>query len=307
MEYKDYYQTLGLSRGASDKDIKQAYRRLARQYHPDVNPGNQSSQEKFKEINEAYEVLSDPAKRQKYDQLGAQWQNWQRMGFDPSGFNWNQWFAGPGTRTRMEYADLGDLFGGESPFSDFFQAIFGRPGRTRTWSTVRRGQDLEQTLEISLMEAFSGTTRTLQISDKRIEVRIPPGVKIGSRIRVAGKGSPGVGGAPAGDLYLRVNVAPDHRFQRQGDDLHQEVGVDLYTAVLGGEIPVPTLRGSVILKIPPQTQGGKVFRLQGQGMPNLKNHEKRGDLFVKVKIRIPENLGEEEKELFARLAKIRRG
>lgn len=307
MEYKDYYQILGLSRGASDKEVKQAYRRLARQHHPDVNPGNQTAQEKFKEINEAYEVLSDSEKRQKYDRLGAQWQTWQQRGFDPSGFNWSQWFAGPGTRTRVEYADLGDLFGEQSPFSEFFQAIFGAPGRSRTWSTVRRGQDLEQAIEISLIEAFSGTTRTLQIGDKRIEVKIPPGVSPGSRIRVAGKGSPGSGGEAAGDLYLKVSVAPDHRFQRQGDNLHQEVSVDLYTAMLGGEIPLPTLQGSVILKIPPQTQGGKVFRLQGQGIPHLKKPQERGDLYVKVKIRIPENLSPEEQELFQRLAKIRGG
>lgn len=305
MEYKDYYQILGLVRGASEKELKQAYRRLARQHHPDVNPGDPAAQEKFKEINEAYEVLSDPEKRRKYEQLGTQWQNWQQMGFDPSSFNWSQWFAGPGSRTQVEYANLGELFGDESPFSDFFQAIFGAAGRTRTWATARQGQDLEQTIEISLPEAFSGTTRTLQLGDKRLEVKVPPGVNTGSRIRVTGKGGTGSGGWAAGDLYLKISVAPESQFERRGDDLHREQDIDLYTAVLGGEVEVPTLKGPLLLKIPPETQSGKTFRLQGQGMPRLKNPQQRGDLYVKVRIHIPENLSPEEKGAFARLAKMR--
>lgn len=308
MDYRDYYRILGIDRKASEKEIKQAYRRLARQYHPDVNPSDQAAQEKFKEINEAYEVLSDPEKRRKYDKLGAQWQNWQRMGFEPSSFDWGQWFAQPGGGARVKYVDLEDLFGEASPFSEFFNVIFGSPRtrtRTRVWQTAERGRDLEQLVEITLQEAFTGTKRTLSISGRRIEVKIPPGVDTGSRVRVAGQGAPGMRGGSPGDLYLRIAVAPDRQFQRRDDNLYLELPVDIYTALLGGEVKVPTPKGIVMLKIPPGTQGGKVFRLQGQGMLKLKKPQERGDLFAKVKLRIPENLSKEEKELFERLAKMR--
>lgn len=311
MQYKDYYQTLGVPKGASEKEIKQAYRRLARQYHPDVNPGNKAAQEKFKEINEAYEVLSTPQKRQKYDRLGYDWQRWQQMGYDPSGFDWSQWFAQPGAgqqRVRVEFRDLGDLFGGESPFSDFFNAIFGglgiagwpSPSRTRS----RRGPDTETLVEISLEEAHSGTTRLLSQGGHRLEVKIPPGVRTGSRIRVAGQGGKGAG-ETHGDLYLRVALRPHDQFERQGDDLHTKVDLDLYTAVLGGEARVSTLKGALALTVPPETQSGKTFRLQGQGMPKLNNPNQRGDLHVTVRVKIPQKLSPQERELFERLARLR--
>jgi len=312
MEYKDYYRILGVDRNATEKEIKQAYRRLARKYHPDVNPGDKEAEERFKEINEAYEVLSDPEKRRKYDQLGASWQQWQRMGGNPRDFDWSQWFSRewPGGRVHVEYGDLGDLFG-EGIFSDFFRAIFGDVGtrpRARWWEArprYARGQDYEQPVEISLEEAFRGTKRVLEKDGRRLEVTIPPGVKTGSRVRIAGQGGPGVGGGRPGDLYLKVTVLPHPIFKRQGDDLHCEVPVDLYTAVLGGEVRVPTLEGDVMLKIPPGTQGGQTFRLRGKGMPNLRNPRQRGDLYVKVQVQVPQNLSQRERELFRELAKRR--
>jgi len=307
MEYKDYYKILGVSRNATQKEIKQAYRRLARKYHPDVNPGDKEAEERFKEINEAYEVLSDPEKRRKYDALGAQWEQWRRMGGDPNAFDWSRWFAQrPGMEgVWVEYGDLGDLF------SDFFRAIFGgvgsRPRTTAWWTTRRaqRGRDYEQPVQITLEEAFHGTTRMLQVNGRRLEVKIPPGVKTGSRIRLAGEGGVGFGGGPRGDLYLRIEVLPHPTFERKDDDLYCEIPVDLYVAILGGEVRVPTLSGAVLLKIPPETQSGRTFRLQGQGMPHLRNPSRRGDLYVKVKVVLPQNLSPRERELFRELARLR--
>ena len=310
MEYKDYYKILGVEKTAGQKEIKKAYRRLARKYHPDVNPGDKTAEARFKDINEAHEVLSDPEKRRKYDQLGANWQQWQRMGGDPRGFDWSQWSAGRqpgGGRVHVEYADLGDLFGGSGGFSEFFRSIFGGMGGSQYSQRPRsrRGQDLEHTVEVTLEEAYRGTKRTFQMDSQRIEVKIPPGVDTGSRVRIAGKGGPGVGGGPIGDLYLHISVLPHKAFERSGDDLYREVPVNLYTAVLGGEVAVPTLKGRVVLKIPPETQSGKRFRLKGLGMPNLKDPKVAGDLYADVKIVLPESLSKQEKELFAQLASMR--
>lgn len=309
MEYKDYYKILGVDKTASQQEIKKAYRRLARQYHPDVNPGDKAAEARFKEINEAYEVLSDPEKRKKYDELGASWQQWQRMGGDPRGFDWSQWFAGgqpgSGPRVHVEYGDLGDLFGGG--FSEFFRTIFGDMGGAEYMRQTRsrRGSDLEYPVEITLEEAYTGTTRILQLDSRRIEVRIPAGVDTGSRVRIAGEGAPGIGGGQKGDLYLKISVLPHKIFERKGDDLYCEVPIDLYTAVLGGEVAVPTLKGQVMLKIPPETQSGKRFRLKGLGMPNLKNPGVKGDLYAEAKIVLPRGLSKQEKELFAQLASLR--
>jgi curved DNA-binding protein len=313
MEYKDYYKILGVDRNASEKEIKRAYRKLARQYHPDVNPGDKAAEERFKDINEAYEVLSDPEKRRKYDQLGSSWRQWQQMGRDARGFDWSQWFSPGwpgGGRVRVEYGDLGDLedlFGGTG-FSDFFEAIFGGMGAPRTsWTEARprRGQDYTQPIEITLEEAFRGTTRVIQKDGRRLEVKIPPGVRTGSKVRVAGEGGPGIAGGASGDLYLEVKVLPHSVFERDGDDLRCEIPVSLYTAVLGGEVRVPTLSGDVMLKIPPETQGGRTFRLRGKGMPNLRNPKKHGDLYAKLRIQVPQKLSQREKELFRELANLR--
>ncbi|RLC66506.1 MAG: J domain-containing protein [Chloroflexi bacterium] len=321
MQYKDYYQILGVSKDATEKDIKRAFRKLARQHHPDVNPGDPEAEQRFKEINEAYEVLSDPEKRRKYDQLGTAWRDWDRRGGRPGDFDWSQWATGApgpgeeGQRVYVRYGtpeDLDDLFGGGSPFSDFFTQIFGgvgpasraEPGGFQYRVRPRRGQDYEQTVEIGLREAYHGTTRVLQKDGRRLEVKIPPGARTGTRVRMSGEGGPGAAGGEAGDLYLRVEVAPDPQFERRGDDLYVKVPVDLYTAILGGETRVPTLNGPVMLTIPPGTQNGRTFRLRGKGMPRLQQPDQYGDLYVKVEVQVPTDLTPRQRELFEELRRI---
>ncbi|MGQ9501637.1 MAG: DnaJ C-terminal domain-containing protein [Anaerolineae bacterium] len=318
MEYKDYYKILGVDKNATEKQIKAAYRKLARQYHPDMNPNNPEAEARFKEINEAYEVLSDPEKRAKYDQLGADWQRWQRAGGRPSDFDWSRWTTTPGgQRVHVQYGapeDFADLFGEDSLFSEFFNSIFGGMG-TRTRRTggfgtyeyqarPRTGRDIEYEVEISLSEAYHGTTRVLSRDGRRLEVRIPPGAKTGTRVRVRGEGEPGTAGGSSGDLYLRIKVAPDSRFERTGDDLRVTVPVDLYTAVLGGEVAVPTLTGEVKLKVPAGTQNGQIFRLRGKGMPKIKSPGEYGDLFVRIDVRLPTQLSPKQRALFEELRRI---
>jgi curved DNA-binding protein len=324
MEYKDYYDILGVDRSASERDIKQAFRRLARRWHPDVNPDDKEAEEKFKEINEAYEVLSDPDKRAKYDRLGHSWKQWQRGGGDPGQYDWSQWFTGAPGGARVKWSgDLGDLFGGSGAgaFSDFFNALFGGMGggRVRTaedifgraagvggYQAASRGRDAEANVTITLEEALNGTSRVLERGGRRIRVTIPPGVRTGSKVRIAGEGYAGSGaGASSGHLYLNVTVQPHAVFEREGDDLRCNVNVDLYTAVLGGQVRVPTLNGDVSLKIPRGTQGGQTFRLRGKGMPNPRDPSQRGNLLATVEIQIPENLSSRERELFEELAHIR--
>ena len=323
MAAKDYYAILGVSKNATDKDIKQAYRKLARQYHPDVNPGNKSAEARFKEINQAHEVLSDPEKRKKYDQFGEQWQyadQFARAGGQQQQPAWD--FGRRGTQY-----DFGDQTGAEE-FGDIFDSIL-RGSRGRTARRPLRGQDFEQPVEVSLEEAYRGTMRMLDmqgqepcptckgkgcrtcggagavLKSRRLEVKIPPGVREGSRVRIAGKGGPGQMGGEAGDLYLLISVKPDDRFQRAEDDLHVDVPVPLSDAILGGEVEVPTLEGKrLALKIPPETQNGKVFRLAGQGMPRLGNNTK-GDLFARVNVVLPASLSAKEKELFQQLKSLR--
>jgi curved DNA-binding protein len=323
MDFKDYYAVLGVSPDADEQTIKQAYRTLARQYHPDVNPGDPQAEERFKEINEAYQALSDPERRRKYEELRQQYQRWQQRGERaPRGergdFDWGQWQSAPGER---EYSyggspeDMEDLFGGESPFSDFFSSMFGQTGgfgqagggraqRTRE-SRPRKGRDIDADVEITLEEAFRGTTRSVQIGDRRIEARIPPGVRTGSRVRLAGQGSPGVAGGPAGDLYLNIEVLPNALFERDGDDLRVVVLVDFYTAAIGGEARVRTLDGEVKLKIPPRTQADRTFRLRGKGMPRLERPSERGDLYARIKLVLPEPLSDSELDTLRQLAQSR--
>lgn len=322
MEYKDYYKILGVERNADAKAIKQAYRRLARQYHPDVNPDDKAAEARFKEINEANEVLSDPEKRRKYDELGQNYQRWQQTGGAPGGgFDWSQYYAGGSpSGVRGDYGnvnDLNDLFGGEQGFSDFFQAIFGGMaggmGGGPTTATARRTagrrapaappQDFEHEVEVTLAEAFHGGQRMLEMDGRRLEVKIPAGVKTGSKIRVAGEGPAAPGGA-RGDIYLVVKVLPDPNFERRGDDLYTDISLDLFTALLGGEARVPTLGGTVALKINKGTQSGRTIRLAGQGMPKLRSSE-RGDLYARVRVMIPEKLSEREEELVHSWAQLR--
>lgn len=305
MEYKDYYKTLGVGKDASGADIKKAYRKLALQYHPDRNPGNTQAEDKFKEINEAYQVLGDAEKRAKYDQLGSAYSQWERRGAPGGGFDWGQWRSsgGPGG-VRVEYSgDLGDLFGGGGGFSEFFEQIFGGfggpQGATQTRTRVQQPTAYEQPVMISLQEAFHGTSRQLSIDGKTLDAKIPAGAKTGTKVRMRGA-LPSSNGR-GGDLYLVVEVAPDPRFSRRGDDLHTEFELDLSTAVLGGEVRVPTLSGEVKLRIPAGTQPGQTFRLKGKGMPKLKRPNQFGDLLAKAKVRIPKALTPEQRKLYEQL------
>ena len=321
MEYKDYYQVLGVNKSASQDEVKKAYRKLARKHHPDVNPGNKAAEEKFKEINEAYEVLSDPEKRKKYDQFGAQWQQYTRSGGQPEDFDWSQWTAQPGggrTYTRrVTPEEFEQMFGGGlGGFSDFFETLFGGMGSQGTTGfggrnfapRPRRGQDSEQTLQITLEEAYHGTGRTLQWEDgRKVEAKIPPGVKTGSRVRLKGKGTAGASGGEAGDLFLQIDVLSHPTIQRDGNDLKVKVPVDLYTSLLGGEVEVRAMDKTVKLTIPPETANGKVFRLKGLGMPVLNKAEQRGDLYATVEVVLPRNLSEEEKRLLRQLRSLRTG
>ena len=327
MDYKDYYKVLGVAKEATTDEIKKAFRKLARKHHPDVNPGDKKAEEKFKEINEAYEVLSDPDKRKKYDTLGP---NWQEQ-FGPQ-FN---------RRTYTNaYRSAPSDFDANSGFSDFFEALFGRAnagGGVRGQDTFRKrvGDNIEQPVEVTVQEAYMGGSRTfnIQSSDvcpvcrgtgevsnrscancsgqghltniKRIQVKIPAGVDTGSKIRVAGEGQPGIGGGPRGDLYLVISVKADAQYERKGEDLYTDVEVDLTTAMLGGEVPVPLPDGrKLVLTIPPETQNGRLFRLSGKGMPRLRG-EGNGTLFVRVKVVLPMRLTEEERALFEQLARSR--
>lgn len=299
MDYKDYYKILGVDKSATTDEIKKAYRKLARKYHPDVNPENKAAEEKFKEINEAHEVLTNPQKRAKYDQLGSSWQAYQQGGAG-GGFNWNDW--------AQSGVDINDLFGGgnrqsTTGFSDFFEAIFGSMGGH---TIARKGQDYTREIEISLEEAHQGTTRILQKSNnRRIEVKIPAGAKTGTKVRIKGEGGQGSGGAPNGDLFLRVNIAKHPNFEVEGEDLKTTADVDLYTALLGGTAEVMTLKGSLKLKIPAGTQNGKTFRLRGQGIPKLGVANSYGNLYVTVNVKLPQHLSEEEIELFEELRDMR--
>lgn len=301
MRYKDYYAALGVGKEATDKEIKQAYRKLARKHHPDVNPGNNEAEEKFKDIAEAYEALSDKEKRSRYDQVGHQGQN--------ADFSQGPSYGGPGGfRYETTYNDLGFEAGG-SGFSDFFETLFGQRGAARSPGARRhvKGEDIEAQIEVTLEDAFDGATKTFSISGgrgeppKRFDVKIPVGVNEGSRIRLAGKGSPGPSGAN-GDLYLNVKMSPHPQLERKGDDLYIETSAPFTTAALGGEIQVPTLKSRITMKTPAGTQSGQTFRLGGQGMPKL-NNKGRGDLFAKIRITVPKTLTDRQKELMEEFAK----
>lgn len=304
MEYKDYYKVLGVGRGASQDEIKKAYRKLALQFHPDRNPNDKTAEDKFKEVNEAYQVLSDPDKRAHYDRLGSAYTQWERGGGNQGdGFDWGRW-ANPGNgRVHVEYSgDPADVFGGRmGGFSDFFEQIFGGMGGSGFAQTATRrprtqaAPAYEQPITISLEEAYHGATRMLQLNGKRLEVKIPAGAQSGTKVRMAGV-------ANGGDLYLVVDVAADPRFKREGDDLRTEVSGDLYTLAAGGEVRVPTLAGEAVLTIPAGTQPGQSFRLKGKGMPKLKSPQSHGDLYARINTRIPKDLSEEEKDFLKKLA-----
>jgi len=322
---RNYYEALGVPKTASEKEIKSAYRRLARKHHPDVNQGDKSAEARFKEINAAHEVLSDPEKRRKYDKYGDRWEMAEQ--FEAA----ERHQGGSGAFGRQ--GGGGGAFTGEAgDFGSIFDNLFRRErGGPRGQPARRRGQDVEHAIEVTLEEAFHGTTRTLSLTSpetcpvcggsgeiagavchscegtgmvanaKRIEVKVPPGVKTGSRVRVAGEGRPGLGGGPAGDLYLVVSLLTNNRFERKGDDLYQDIEVPYVDAVLGGEIEVTTMTGRVALRIPELTQNGRQIRLAGKGMPVLGSTSARGDLFVRTRVHLPEKLSNEERKHFEAL------
>ena len=330
MPTMNYYDILGVKRDATEKEIRAAYRKLARKFHPDVNPGDKTAEAKFKEINAANEVLSDAEKRRKYDKFGDKWEYSDQIEEQQrQQASAGQWFrtAGRGTRTGGGFGgvetDLGDL--GD---------IFGNVFRGRSKPVARKGENLEHPLDVSLEEAYRGTTRTLTIQNnepcvgckgtglageaicrvcdgagyvtrpRKLEVKIPAGVKIGSRVRIAGEGQPGTSGGSKGDLYLLINVLSSERFERKGDDLYEDVDVPLYDALLGGEAPVLTMTGRVMLKIPAGSQNGKTIRLSGKGMPRL-GGSGQGDLYARIRVMLPDHLSQPERELFDQLRALR--
>jgi DnaJ-class molecular chaperone len=336
VEFKDYYATLGVSKSASDKELKQAYRKLARKHHPDVNPGDKAAEARFKEINEAYEVLGDPEKRRKYDELGANWRLYEQAqqqgqpfpGGSPfggfGGFGggeggaWTINMGGPGGARTMTEEEMRDMFGTEDPFSDFFRTFFGGGGpgpgqdarRGGRQTRTQKGRDIESEAELTLEEAYHGAMRRISIADgghaRSIDVRIPAGVKDGSRVRAAGEGEPGSNGGASGDLFLRVRIRPHPVFERKGDDLYTKVALPVATAVLGGEAQVPTITGSVRLKVPETTQPGQIFRLKGHGMPVVGKPDVKGDLYATADIDLPRSLTRDQRHAWEQIRKAER-
>lgn len=327
MDFKDYYSILGVPKTATDKEIKQAFRKLARKYHPDVNPGDKGAEARFKELNEANEVLGDPEKRKKYDELGANWRAYENVppGASPfgggpfgsgQGGRWSTRGGGSGFRTMSE-EEVAEMFGGgdDSPFSDFFKTFFGGRGvqdepspgsRGRARSRSRKGQDVEHPFELDLEDAIRGSVKRLQLRHdghaRTVEVRIPAGVTEGSRVRVVGEGGHGAGGGASGDLYLRVHLKPHPVFDVKGRDVYTRARVPVTTAVLGGEIDVVTPEHKTLrLKLPPGTQSGQRFRLRGHGLPSVGKPDDRGDLYASVEVDIPKSLSEEERRHYEAL------
>jgi curved DNA-binding protein len=343
MDYKDYYDILGVDKTASEKEIKKAYRKLAAKYHPDKNPDDPSAEEKFKEVGEAYEVLGDSEKRDLYDKVGKDWKQYQRAGGNGGGFDWNQYarqgqdhgFRG-GQRTYRR-VNMDDFFNQQSsgrsggqgqghPFSSFFETLFGGAGAGSPFSGAQtreqafRGQGRANTgrrqqrnhqprkknitteTTITLKEACEGTKRTVRVGDEKMKVKIPAGIADGQKLKLKGKGSATVPDGPRGDLFLKIHIDMPVNLERKGKNLYLTQPINLFTAVLGGETSVSTVNGNVKLTIPAGTAGGKLFKLKGLGMPEFNKRNKKGNLFVRVQIQVPEELSDREKELFEELA-----
>lgn len=344
MEYKDYYNMLGVKRDASADEIKKAFRKLARKYHPDINPGDNAAEAKFKEINEAYEVLSDTDKRKKYDQFGADWNRYQQAG-NSGGFDWSQYANQPGG-ARVDFGQGGfgqGGFGAEGGFSDFFETLFGATGGPRRTSGFsggsrpQKGQDYEQSIEVSLEEAYNGTQRQMRIEVpqrcptcqgtgvqsgalcptcqgtgvsgqqmRTLTIKIPAGIETGGKVRVSGEGGFGINGGSSGDLYLLVTVLSHPRYERQGLDLRYRAPVDMYTMLLGGAAKIDLLSGKTLtLQIPANTPNGKTFRIRGQGMPRPGQNDQRGDLYIIAEAQLPTDLSARERELVEELQSLR--
>ena len=291
MEFIDYYKILGIEKTASDEDIKKAYRKLARQLHPDLNPNDKNAHQKFQQVNEANEVLSDPEKRKKYDQYGKDWQHA------------DQFQQQRQSQRNSRYS--GEQFTGDddSDFSNFFESMFG--GSSRSRQTKFRGQDYNAELKLSLTGAMETHQQTLAVNGKNIRITIPAGVENGQVIKLKGYGAPGVNGGPAGDLYITFSIAANPNFKRLGNDLYTTANIDLYTAMLGGETTIDTLKGKVKLKVNPETQYGTKIRLKGKGFPVYKKEGETGDLYVTYEVKLPTNLTEEQKALFTQLSNLK--
>ena len=291
MEFIDYYKILGIEKNATDEDIKKAFRKLARKWHPDLNPGDKDAHHKFQQINEANEVLSDPEKRKKYDQYGKDWKHadqfeQQRQSQRP--------FQPGGSQQFSEETD--------SDFSSFFESMFGGSARSR--QTKFRGQDYNATLKLDLTDVLTTHQQTLTVNGKNIRITIPAGIENGQVIKLTGYGAPGVNGGPAGDLYITFSIAPHPRFKRSGNDLYTSSTISLYTALLGGETTIETLTGKVKLTVNPETQPGTKIRLKGKGVPVYKKEGESGDLYITYEIKLPTNLSAQQKALFTELSKL---
>lgn len=306
MEYKDYYKILGVDKKASKDEIKKQYKKLARKYHPDVNPGNKEAEENFKAINEAHEVLSDDEKRQKYDTLGADWKRYEQSGNPQGGFDWSQYAQPDAGGSYQTYT--GDF--ADENFSDFFSSMFGGAGGSagrgsRRGSMAFKGQDYSADLPLSLEEAYQGGKRTLTVNDKNLRITIKPGVEDGQTIRLKGNGAPGINGGENGDLYITFRITPDSQYTRKGNDLYVDATVPVYLAALGGETIVHTLSGQLKIRVKPETKNNTLLRLKGKGFPVYNQAGSFGDLYVKINLQLPENLTAQEKDLFRQLAKLR--
>lgn len=302
MDYIDYYKVLGIEKNASEADIKKAYRKLARKYHPDLNPGDENAKKMFQQINEANEVLSDPEKRRKYDQYGKDWKHGEE--FEKARQQQRRHagaFRGGFGETQGQAFDEGD-------FSDFFESMFGGGFSRAGHRSVRyRGQDVSATLALNLTDVLETRKQTITVDGKNIRLTIPAGLENGQTIKVAGYGGPGINGGPNGDLYITFSIRNNTRFRREGSNLYTEVGIDLYTAVLGGDLTLDTLTGKVRLKVPPETQNGTKVKLRNKGLPVYKKEGQYGDLYVTYQVKIPVNLSQKEKDLFQELARLQHG
>lgn len=309
MDYKDYYKVLGVQKSATQEEIKKAFRKLAVKYHPDKNPGDKKAEEKFKEVNEANEVLSDPDKRKKYDDLGENWKSYQQHG-GQGGFDWGKWSAqGQQGRGRNQAEDF---FGSGGDFSDFFESIFGGRSSGGFQSGSRstgpaKGQDLQAEMEITLEDSYNGGTKQIVLNGQKINMNLKPGIYDGMVLRMKGKGSPGRNGGEPGDLHITYKIAKHSHYEVKGNDLYVEEPLDLYTAVLGGKLELKLFDKTLKINIPAGTDSGKIFRLNGLGMPFYGKNDVRGDAYVKMKVVVPKNLTNEEKELFTKLSNLNKG